>query len=405
VFSTGIGPRIVMLVLGLAVTEPAVSPADLPAEAEVVVAALDVFDEPHDAAMASGRLQKSNRVTVRDVVSAAWLAIDPPAGSFCWVEESALAAADAQGRARVAAPSALVRSGHPVARMPGAPRSALAQGTVVKLLKYAPLVLGDGQRGRTWRAIEPPGGDVRYIPAAGVRVASRSDTQHGAGPLPEVSGGSLPRLASPSLTAEIQAAYVPPQPAAERPVAPDIADAIARIESLHRASLHAPVEQWRLDDVRGRYETLLKSVTDSSAGAAIRERLDDVGRQEAIARDARQIETLLARSRRRDATVALGQRRMADAQKPGFRSYDIEGLIQASSRKVEGRKVFALIGRDGATQAYLDIPPGIDVKGLMTHRVGVRGAVHYDEALRARVISVREVEALDAGRESLSSPK
>ena len=78
------------------------------------------------------------------------------------------------------------------------------------------------------------------------------------------------------------------------------------------------------------------------------------------------------------------------------------GLIQASSRKVGGQKVFALIGRDGATQAYLDIPPGIDVKGLRTHRVGVRGAVHYDETLRSRVINVREVEALDAARPSLS---
>jgi hypothetical protein len=86
---------------------------------------------------------------------------------------------------------------------------------------------------------------------------------------------------------------------------------------------------------------------------------------------------------------------------PRTRPYNIVGLIQASSRKVGGQKVFALIGRDGSTEAYLDIPPGIDVKGLMTHRVGVRGAVRYDEALRSRVISVRELEALDAERATL----
>jgi hypothetical protein len=401
VFSIGIGPRIVVLLLGLAAPAPVVSPADLPAEAEVVVATLDVFDAPDDAAMASGRLQKSNRVTVRDVIGPAWLAIDPPPSAFCWVEEAALAAADAQGHARVTAPSALVRSGHPLARMPGAPQSALATDTVVKLLKYSPLVVGEGAQRRTWRAIEPPKGDVRYIHAAGVRVAMRPETQHEAGPGSEVSGGLRPRLAAPAPAAEIQVAYAPPQPPSERPVAPDVADAIARIESLHRAALRTPVEQWHLDEVRGRYETLLKSVIDSAAGSAIRARLDEVGRQEAIARDAREIETLLARSRRRDATVTLAQRRLADTHKPLARAYDVEGLIQASSRKVDGRKVFALIGRDGATQAYLDIPPGIDVKGLMTHRVGVRGAVHYNEMLRARVISVREVEALDARREGL----
>jgi hypothetical protein len=392
VFAFGIGLHMVTLVLGLAAPEPAISAADLPAEAEVVVAALDVFDEPAETAIASGRLQKSNRVTVRDAIGPGWLAIDPPPGSFCWVEESALDAADAQNHARVAAPSAVVRSGNPRARMPGTPRSVLARGTVVQLLKYAPLVVGQGTQRRTWRAIEPPRGDVRYIPSAGVRITTRRQTPQ----------ETQPPLA-PAPTAEIQAAYAPPQAQAERPVAPDIADAIARIESIHQAALRTPVEQWRLEEVRQHYETLLKSVTDSAAGSAIRARLDELARQDAVARDARQIETLLSRSRRRDATVALGKRRLADVQKPQARAYDIEGLIQASSRKVEGRRMFALIGRDGATQAYLDIPPGIDVRGFMTHRVGVRGAVNYNAALRARVISVREIEALDAERETLSA--
>ena len=38
----------------------------------------------------------------------------------------------------------------------------------------------------------------------------------------------------------------------------------------------------------------------------------------------------------------------------------------------------------------------------MTHRVGVRGSVRFDEGLRARVISVREVEALDTTDSSLA---
>ena len=53
---------------------------------------------------------------------------------------------------------------------------------------------------------------------------------------------------------------------------------------------------------------------------------------------------------------------------------------------------------DGSTEAYLDIPPGIDLKGLMTRRVGVRGTVHYNESLRARLISVRDLEPLDKDR-------
>jgi hypothetical protein len=386
-----IGPRIVSLLLGLSGPALPVGPADLPAEAEVVAATLDVFDEPDDAASAPGRLQRGDRVMIRDAGQTSWLAIDPPPGSFCWVEESALGAADAQGGAPVTALGAVVRSGHPLARMPGTPRCMLAHGTVVQLRKSSPLIVGQGPQRKSWRAIEPPQGDVRYIKAAGVRISTNK--RSGARAETDAAAAKIPPP-----PAEIRVSYAPPELPSERPVAPDIADAIARIESIHRAALRVPVEQWRLEDVRQRYETLLKAVTDSAGGSAIRARLDEVARQEAIARDAREIETLLARSRRRDASVALDERRLADAQKPQGRPYDIEGLIQASSRKVEGRKVFALIGPDGSTQAYLDIPPGVDVKGLMTHRVGIRGSVRYDETLRARVISVREAEALDATR-------
>ncbi len=383
-----IAPRLVALLLGLAGPIPSVALADLPAEAEVIVATLDVFDEPDDGSTASMQLRQGDRVTVRDAELPGWLAIEPPPGSFCWIEQSSLGTADRQGRARVVAESALIRSGHPQAKMPGVPRIELTRGTVVRPLNRAPMTVGQGRDRRTWRAIAPPPGDVRHIHASGVRIDST----------PETKPGTTTDL-RPAPPAETRAAYAPPQ--AEAPTAPEVAAAIAQIDSTHRAIVRGPIEQWRLEEVRQRYEALLKSVTDSSSGNAIRARLDEVARNEAIASDTRQIETLLARSRRRDGIVALHERRLADAQMPRTRPYNIVGLIQASSRKVGGQKVFALIGRDGSTQAYLDIPPGIDVKGLMTHRVGVRGAVHYDEALRSRVISVREVEALDAERATL----
>jgi hypothetical protein len=253
----------------------------------------------------------------------------------------------------------------------------------VKLLDRPPLTLGRGRAQRTWRAIEPPPGDVRHIRAEGVRplVASRAvpgaeDTTTGTGPIAETRAGYAPQVDAP-------------------PVPPEVAGAIAQIESIHRAILREPIDRWRLDDVRRRYETMLRGATDAGAGNAIRERLDVVARHEAMARDARLIATLLERSRRRDSTLTLHRRRLSDSQRPEDQPYDVQGLIQPSSRKVGGQKVFALIGRDGTTQAYLEIPPGIDVKGLLTRRVGVRGTVHYNDALRARLVSVRDLEPLD----------
>jgi hypothetical protein len=379
------GPPIIALLLSLGGPAPAAQLAGLPAPAEVIVPELDVFDEPDESATSAARLRQGDRITVRDAEQPGWLAIDPPPGSFCWIEQSALGRPDAQARARVTASRTIVRSGHPQARMPGPPRVELTQGAPVRLLNRAPLTLGQGRDRKAWRAIAPPAGDVRHVHAAGVRIGSR----------PPIAANTVQ---GPAPRAEVQVGYAPPETPAPLPLSPDVSDTMSRIESLHRAILQAPVEEWRLDEVRQRYEALLKTVTDSTSGNAIRSRLDEVARQEAIAQDARQIETLLARSRRRDATVALHERRLVDAQKPQARPFDDVGLIQASSRKVGGERVFALIGRDGATQAYLDIPPGIDVKELMTHRVGVRGSARYDEALRARVISVREVEALDGDR-------
>ncbi len=390
-FAIAIGlSALVALLVGLAGPTPPVRLADLPAEAEVIVAVLDVFDEPDDAATASGQLRHGDRVTVRDAEQAGWLEIEPPPGSFCWVEQSCLGTADQQGRARVVTQSALIRSGHPQAEMPGLPRVELTRGTVVRLLNRAPMTVGQGCDRRTWRAIAPLPGDVRHVHASGVSLDPRPDSN---------TKTEMSTDLRPAPPAEVRTAFAPPQ--AESPIAPEVAAAIAEIESIHRAILRGSIEQWRLDEVRQRYEVLLKSVTDSTSGNAIRAQLDEVARHEAIAADARQIETLLARSRRRDGMVALYERRLADAQQPRARPYNLVGLIQASSRKVGGQKVFALIGRDGLTQAYLDIPPGIDVKGLMTHRVGVRGAVHFDETLRSRVISVRELEALDVERQSL----
>jgi hypothetical protein len=73
-------------------------------------------------------------------------------------------------------------------------------------------------------------------------------------------------------------------------------------------------------------------------------------------------------------------------------------LIQPSARKVQGEKVLALIGKDGFAVAYLKIPPGLDTRPFQTQRVGVRGAVRYDDHLHARVIAVRDMEPLDSQR-------
>jgi hypothetical protein len=64
--------------------------------------------------------------------------------------------------------------------------------------------------------------------------------------------------------------------------------------------------------------------------------------------------------------------------------------------KVDGHKVFALIGGEGSTIAYLDIPPGLDPEPFLSRRIGVRGQAHFSEDLGTRLITVRDLESLEA---------
>ena len=198
-----------------------------------------------------------------------------------------------------------------------------------------------------------------------------------------------------------------PQGAVERTVVlgdlpaslpPDLAAEIAPIDGSYRAVLHQPLEQWRLEPIRASYEGLLGRMTNPDAQAAIRARLERVGRHADAAESARAFRAILERSRRRDREVAAIRSRMVNDDRRTSRPYDAEGLMQPSARKINGQKVFALIGPEGTTQAYLEVPAGLDASPLLSRRVGVRGEIHYSDSLRARLITVRDLDPLEEVR-------
>ncbi|SIO15439.1 hypothetical protein SAMN05444166_2732 [Singulisphaera sp. GP187] len=363
-------PRFAALVLGLLVMGPAGSAADLPRAAVVIAPELDVFDEPDDRSVASGQLQQGDRVVVRAVDNDGWLTIEPPPGSFLWIEQSAIDPPVGLGVAKVDVSQTQVRSGIPDAKLPGPPHGSLSRDQKVRLIDRPPLTFGK----KTWRAIAPLARDVRHIRAEGVEWDSA--TKNAAEPAQETQAGFAAVGSLPD----------PP---------PEIAAEIARIELSHRAILRDSIEHWRLDSIRLRYEALLKRATDSASNQAIQARLDLVARHEAAAESARKFEAILEKSRNRDRKIALYLRRLARAEEPQQRPYDAKGMIQPSSHKVDGQKVFALIGPKGTAIAYLNIPAGLDPSRLTARNVGVRGSVHYNESLRAQLITVRDLEPLD----------
>ncbi len=363
----------------------------------------EVYDRPDETAYVTATLKRGDRVKVRSAKSGEWLAIDPPSAAISWIERSAIdpntapvgpnhrpaglggMGEDARKRAVVVVAGAVVRFGHSEARMPGPPAGRLTQGTIVRLLDQPPLEIGRGKNARTWCAIEPPPEEACYIRAAATRP-----------------------LARPQLPlSETQAAYENTHDAATthgKPQAEDLpaefASAIASIEAAHRSILKGqPIDEWRLEPVRARYEALLKTARDSPAAEeAIRVRLAQITKQEQAAKAARTIEAILAGSHRRDREVAGVRDQITAALRTHARAYQAVGFIQPSAQAADGRKLYVLIGATGKTVAYLDIPPGLDPDPLISQRVGVRGSPHYSEDLGTRLITVRALESLESRR-------
>ena len=361
-------------------------PAATGAEAVVVAPVLEVYDAPSDAAFPTDQLARGDRLTVvRRDAKGRWLAIAPPPGALSWIDREAIEEEDG-GAARVVAPRATVRAGADGAKLPGAATVALRRGAEVRLLDHPPLVLRQGRQARTLVAIAPPAGEVRYVRASGTRLLE-------ADPLaPPIRRAAHPKGSNLHVDRRLAGVGAVVE---ESALPAELKARFGAIEDEHRAVLDRPVEQWQLGTIRGRYEELLRAHPEPAAQAALRARLERVERQEAFARASGALEALLRRSRARERALEAAAPDPADpADAAEAAPYDAEGLLQPTILEVEGEPVFALIGTTGETTAYLRLPPGLDGRRLSFRRVGVRGSVRFDESLRARLISVRDLEPI-----------
>ena len=167
------------------------------------------------------------------------------------------------------------------------------------------------------------------------------------------------------------------------------------IEADYRNILLQPIATWRLGGIHLRYEALLKRAKEPAAQALIQARIERVSRQEELARSAATFETIVQKSRNRDREVNVALRNLSQVNTVQSTPFTARGLLQKSSRQVEGRRVYSLIGEEGRPIAYLDVPAGLDARPILSKRVGVRGSVRYDEQLGAKVIAVRDFEKLE----------
>jgi hypothetical protein len=360
--------------IGLVAPAPeAGSDGEPPRRLEVAVDRLDVFSEPDDTSFATSRLARGDMVEVRKALADGWLAIAPPSGSFHWVEESAVEPLR-DGRLYIRAEKTTIRFGREGLNGVGPPRRTLLEGMILVPARQSPLVVNEGRRKLPWRAVLAGADEVRFVRAAGV-ADPRAIAVRRTAPVP----------------AERRASHDQPAPAS---LPPDLAAPLRRIEGERLAIAARPIERWDFAPVRRDYQSLLASRADPASKAAIRDKLDEVDREDELAQSAREFEALVRESRKRDAVIHQVKDRLRDLRVAEDLVYDAEGLLQATSQRVDGEKVFALLNDSGRVVAYLKVPPGIDTSHLIARQVGVRGKSRFDEGLKFRLLDARDVDAL-----------
>lgn len=374
-----------MAVLGILAIAQGTIAQEFGQRATVAVGTLEYYDIPSDRGFTTGVLNAGDEVEVLRVEPSGWAAIAPPPGAFCWLDAEALELdADGSQLGLVVGSDVVLRVGREGARMPGPPRFRIMQGDRVKLAsKVEPLQVQD----RTWRAIVPPPGVVYYVPANSLR-------EEGGRPLetPEPVKAEEEALQAP-LALEIAEDLTSVGPGApEGRVPPALLSQVQAVEAEHRVVLRRPIVGWQLALIRARYQGLLRQAVDTDSTQFVQARLDQVARQQAAADSARRVAELLSKP----ALSIEGERKIEEFQSRSAqrRPFDVEGMLQPSSKLVRGKKVYALIGDSGHSIAYLLAPPGLLMGPFLSRQVGVRGVMSYDESLRAMIVDVVEIESL-----------
>lgn len=358
--------------------------------------------QPDPASQITSRLKKGQQVHVLEEPAPGWLAIAPPAGSFSWIERSAIEDAG-NDQARVTARAAAVRPGSDEASLPAGIWTIAHQGDTVRLLDRPPLVIRQPEDvRRVWYAIEPPADEVRYLRSDGVSTTPIRNVGNRSGDFtnePEFDRAADPHgrwdtkhwrveRIDPSL------ATVEPLPNAAR-LDPEFARRMHEIEVRHRLILKSPLESWSLDSVRSDYDQLRSTAAGSAEQQAALTRVAQVERQLQLSRLARELANSIARTRALEANVAQVRAELQEIEAEKNDPFEAEGLLQTSSILVGGRPAHLLIDQSGKTEAYVVVQPGLVLDQYLARQVGIHGESRYDSTLKARVVYARRVVPLN----------
>jgi len=366
-----------------------------PYRAAVTADEVPVRSGPGPTFYATGMLGLGEEVEVYRREAGGWLAIRPPAGSFCWVEAAALQTTDQPQIAQVVGANAVAWIGSDLGDVEDHKwRVKLQAGEPVQLLSQGRITIYRGDEPREFCQIAPPAGDFRWLhedalrephcPASAeaedeskVRPAQYLADEPSAAsrmPVSTTAGspdGFVPRGSSPS-TVVPRVASLAPRPSFQ-PRAGSAADLTAWLKQLDlEFSLMAakPPEEWRFAGLRRETEMLLdESQTTLHRGRArlLLEQLkefEDLERRYAGLRaaDPNAVPWTAAAS---DANAGA-----ADELQPRF---DGQGWLLPVHSTKQAAPPYALLDEEGRILTFVSPAPGLNLHRYLRKHIGVFG--------------------------------
>ncbi|HEX3999494.1 MAG TPA: SH3 domain-containing protein [Pirellulales bacterium] len=333
------------------------------------------------------KLVRGDAVEVYRQDPGGWLAIRPPRKSFSWVPADVLQPTK-NHLAIVAGDRVASHVGSRLNESRGVVQVRLERGEEVEIVAAEPLTINGQQE--LWCKIAPPSGEFRWI-----------------------YGRFVDRIRPPPVVPSIAVEpLAPATPATAKPfVAPsdnagansDAFDSnLMAVDLALSAAVVQEMATWRFDDLERRAERVLDRAQTSDERNRARQLLDRIANFEDIKRRSDAIAGLdTGVDRRRLQLTAMTTAPAAPAWSNGVAltgaasRYDAVGKLTTVRSLRPHAPPFALLDANHEPIAFVTPMPGVDLRPLLGHQVGVSGQRGYMPEFKKAHITAMLAEPLD----------
>lgn len=386
-----------------------------PYQAAVIGDNVEVRCGPGTNFYPTSKLKQQDVVVVHRHDHGGWYMIEPPAGSFSWIEAELIEKTQGDRGVVTLNPKSDVVQ-RPVARI---------GSTLGEDFAYSGRQLSPGEEVRILGEKKLPGprGDVRMYKIAPPRQEFRWLRGEFLIPLSAEVQQQLaadPFQVPPEHRERLLAAGRAPLPTnaktlADEPATPEqlaAANEFHRLDQLDRhyaEMMNHPPTDWRLDELEQQYRSLQSAAT-SKVGGLIDQRLEILEKRRAIASHYRTFAAVTAETDRREAALQSGQSQQFASLPTGAMMASSGGMMAPPPTGVTpqlngagilqptggglGRPAFALMTPEGRLLAYVEPGAGVSLLDWVGRPVGVVGQRGFEPALGADKIVVHRVSSV-----------